>query len=46
MKGFIEGYQGPGWLQAYRYEIGLASAWLYHHTSWGAKALAADGGIS
>lgn len=37
MKGFIEGYQGLGWLQAYRYEIGLASAWLYHHTSWGQR---------
>ncbi|HZK34955.1 MAG TPA: hypothetical protein VFD33_06570, partial [Bacillota bacterium] len=34
LKGFIEGYKGQGWLQAYRHEIGLASAWVYHHTSW------------
>lgn len=34
MKSFIEGYKGESWLQAYRHEIGLASAWLYHHTNW------------
>ena len=37
IRGYMENYKGDNWLPAYRTEIGLASAWLFHHTECSKK---------
>ena len=37
LRSYIENFKDNNWFQPYRNEIGLASAWLFHHTDWGTK---------
>ena len=33
-QNFAVAYTGEDWFRAYRNEIALASAWLFHHATW------------
>ena len=34
MHNYIKNFTGDSWFIAYRQEIALAGAWLYHHVNW------------
>lgn len=38
MRNFIENHKDGNWFFDYRNEIGIASAWLFHHIGWSRRA--------